>query len=109
MTEGVKVIGLEGSLAPHSNSLAAPKVALHAAAEEGVDTTLLMCARWTSRLFRRGMDVVPDAARELCDAAGEAPGMIWASPLNSFSHHHLRGQKRPFLSRVARRARVSAD
>jgi FMN reductase len=32
-------------------------------------------------MFRRGMDIVPDAARELCDAAGEASGMIWASPL----------------------------
>jgi FMN reductase len=56
-------------------------VALHAAAEEGADTTIFDVREMDLPMFRRGMDIAPDAARELCDAARQASGMIWASPL----------------------------
>ena len=81
MTDRVKVVGLGGSLAPRSNSLAALKVALRAAADEGAETTLFDVGEMDLPMFRRGMDVVPDRARELCDTVEEASGMIWASPL----------------------------
>ena len=81
MSGRAKIVGLGGSLAPQSNSLAALKVALGAAAEEGADTELFDIAAMDLPMFRRGMRPLPEAAQRLCRATADARGMIWSSPL----------------------------
>jgi FMN reductase len=76
-----KIVGIGGSLSPHSNSLAALMVALGAAAEEGAETELFDVGAMHLPMFRRGMDPVPEAALALCRAAADARGMIWSSPM----------------------------
>ena len=76
-----KIVGLGGSLAARSNSLAALEVALDAAAEEGADTEVFDVREMNLPMFRRGMDSLPKAALALCDATLKARGMIWSSPM----------------------------
>jgi len=76
-----KIVGLGGSLSPRSNSLAALKVAVDAAAEEGADTKVFDIREMDLPMFRRGMDSLPEAALALCAATAEARGMIWSSPM----------------------------
>jgi FMN reductase len=73
-------VGLGGSLRARSASRAALEVALEAAAEQGAETTLFDVLEMDLPMFRRGVEP-PSAAVELCEAAFEARGMIWSSPM----------------------------
>lgn len=74
------IVGLGGSLSARSASLAALKVALEGAAEQGAETTLFDVRAMDLSMFRRGVEA-PSAAVELCEATFEAHGMTWSSPL----------------------------
>jgi FMN reductase len=76
----VKIVGLGGSLAPHSTSLAALGVALDGAREYGADVRLFDLRKLNLPLYVPGSEV-PEAAREMCDEIHAAHGMIWSSPL----------------------------
>jgi len=77
----VKIVGLGGSLAPHSASLSALTVALEGARDFGADVRLFDLRELNLPMFVPGAATVPAAARELCDAAQGAQGMLWSSPL----------------------------
>jgi FMN reductase len=77
----VTIVGLGGSLAPHSTSLSALSVALEGAREYGTDVRLFDLRELNLPMFIPGTDSAPAAARELCDAVCAARGMLWSSPL----------------------------
>jgi FMN reductase len=80
MSERIRVVGLGGSLAPASKSLAALRIALDAA-EAGADVELFDIRALDLPLFRPGMGEAPAAARRWAEAACEASGLLWRSPL----------------------------
>jgi FMN reductase len=77
----IKVVGLGGSLATPSTSLAALKVALSGAADAAAETQLLDIRALDLPLYIPGTTEVPGAARELADAAYQADGLLWSSPM----------------------------
>jgi FMN reductase len=81
----MKVVGLGGSLAARSASLAALKIALEGAAEAGaeagMETELLDLRSLDLPMYVPGMTPVPEAALRLIEFSYEAQGMIWCSPL----------------------------
>src|SRR5712672_1650392 len=77
----VRIVGLGGSLAQHSSSLSALKVALEGARDYGADVELFDLRELNLPMFVPGVESVPVAARELCDAVQAAQGMLWSSPL----------------------------
>src|SRR6202030_1536390 len=77
----VTIVGLGGSLAPHSTSLSALSVALDGARDYGADVQLFDLRELNLPMFIPDTDPVPAAARELCDAVSAARGMLWSSPL----------------------------
>jgi FMN reductase len=76
----IDIVGLGGSLAPQSASLAALNVALTGAREFGARVQLFDLRELNLPLYVPGAPV-PDAARRLCDATYAAHGMLWSSPL----------------------------
>ena len=96
-----KIVGLGGSLSPRSNSLAALKVALGAAAEEGAETEVFDVRAMNLPMFRRGMDPVPQAALALCRGRGRRTGDDLEQ--SHVSRHGERGfQERPRLADLLR-------
>jgi FMN reductase len=81
VTEYLKVVGLGGSLAAKSTSLAALRIALDAAAEAGAEIELFDIRELDLPLYRPGMGEAPPAAIRLAEAACEASGLLWSSPL----------------------------
>jgi len=77
----VTIVGLGGSLAPHSASLSALRVALDGARDYGAEVRLFDLRELNLPMFVPGAEPVPAAARELCDAVHAAQGMLWSSPL----------------------------
>jgi FMN reductase len=77
----INVVGIGGSLAPNSASLAALSVALEGAREFGADVRLFDLRELNLPLYVPGSPVVPDAARDMCDAVYIARGLLWSSPL----------------------------
>jgi FMN reductase len=77
----VTIVGLGGSLATHSSSLSALNVALEGAREFGANVQLFDLRELNLPMFVPGVESVPVAARELCDAVHAAQGMLWSSPL----------------------------
>jgi FMN reductase len=77
----VTIVGLGGSLARPSSSLAALTVALEGARDFGADVRLFDLRGMDLPMFVPGAEAVPAAARELCDAVHAAQGMLWSSPL----------------------------
>jgi FMN reductase len=75
------IVGLGGSLARHSTSLSALRVALDGAREYGADVQLFDLRQLNLPMFVPDADPTPAAARELCDAVFTAQGMLWSSPL----------------------------
>ncbi|RYG26061.1 hypothetical protein EON82_04725 [bacterium] len=63
----IKIVGLGGSLAPGSSSLAALKAALLAAEEAGATTELLDLAELDLPMYRPGSSSPNDAVRRLVD------------------------------------------
>jgi FMN reductase len=76
----MNIVGLGGSLAPQSASLAALNVALTGAREYGATVRLFDLRELNLPMYVPGAPV-PDAARRLCDATYAAHGMLWSSPL----------------------------
>ena len=108
MQEVIKVVGLGGSLSAASTSLAALRIALEGALEAGAEVQLMDIKELDLPMFQSGMET-PEAALRLVQAAGEAHGMIWSSPLyhgtisGSFKNavdwlDLLRGSDPPFLA-----------
>lgn len=81
MNRPTKVVGLGGSLAAASSSLAALKIALEGAAEAGADTLLLDVRALNLPMYVPGTTDVQESVRRLCDAVYEADGLLWSSPL----------------------------
>ncbi|MGA8426457.1 MAG: NAD(P)H-dependent oxidoreductase [Candidatus Dormiibacterota bacterium] len=77
----MKVVGLGGSLAAPSRSLAALQAALAGARESGAETDLLDLRELQLPLYVPTETSVPGDARRLLDAASTADAMVWSSPL----------------------------
>jgi FMN reductase len=77
----LKVVGLGGSLAKRSNSLAALRVALQGAAEAGAKTELLDVKQLSLPMYDPAIENPPDSVRAMCDAMYRADGLIWSSPM----------------------------
>ncbi|MEA2553166.1 MAG: reductase [Fimbriimonadaceae bacterium] len=75
------VVGLGGSLAEHSNSLAALRIAVQGAAEEGATTELLDIREMSLPMYIPRCPDPPKAVLEFVDKVHAANGMIWSSPL----------------------------
>jgi FMN reductase len=80
MAKKIKVVGLGGSLAESSNSLAALKIALEGAAQAGAETQLLDVRALNLPMYAPEMDA-PEAVERMCEAIHEADGLLWSSPL----------------------------
>ncbi len=76
----IEIVGLGGSLAHDSSSLAALKIALRGAEDAGARVTLFDIRTLDLPLYYPGI-AIPPAAQELADAVQRAQGMIWSSPL----------------------------
>jgi FMN reductase len=82
MKSQLTVVGLGGSLAKHSSSLAALKIALQGATEAGAETELLDIRELSLPMFDPvAEETPPDAVRAMCDAIYQADGLIWSSPM----------------------------
>ena len=79
----MKVVGIGGSLAAQSSSLAALKIALEGAAEGGASTELFDVRALALPMYSPEVKIkdVPESVRRLCDCVHEAAGLLWASPL----------------------------
>jgi FMN reductase len=77
----LKVVGLGGSLALRSNSLAALRVALEGAAEAGATTELLDIKELSLPMYDPANENPPESVRKMCDAIYEADGLVWSSPM----------------------------
>lgn len=77
----MKVVGLGGSLAAPSRSLAALRTALAGARESGAETDLLDLRELQLPLYVPTDTSVPPSARRLLDAASTTDAMVWSSPL----------------------------
>ena len=82
MTEPLTIVGLGGSLARNSRSLAALRVALDGASEAGAATTLLDLRELDLPLYNPDDEREPPAAAStLIEACYAADGMLWSSPM----------------------------
>jgi len=82
MKSQLKIVGLGGSLAKHSSSLAALKIALEGATEVGAETELLDIRELSLPMYDPAADgTPPDSVRAMCDAIYQADGLIWSSPM----------------------------
>lgn len=79
--DGVRIVGLGGSLAMNSKSLAALKAALDGAEEAGAEVQLFDIREMDLPMYLPDSSHVPEIARQLVDAVLQAHGMIWSSPL----------------------------
>ena len=82
MTEQLTIVGLGGSLARMSRSLAALRVALDGAAEAGAATTLVDLRELDLPMYNPDVQGdPPPAASRLIEACYDADGMLWSSPM----------------------------
>ena len=82
MAESLSIVGLGGSLARTSRSLAALRVALDGASEAGARTTLLDLRELDLPLYNPDDErEPPPAASTLIETCYAADGMIWSSPM----------------------------
>lgn len=81
MAEQIKVVGLGGSLAVPSSSLAALKIAMDGAAEAGAQTQVFDIRVLDLPMYVPGAGDVSDSVRKLCEAVHRADGLILSSPL----------------------------
>jgi FMN reductase len=78
---GCKIVGLGGSLAAESTSLAALKIALQAAEEAGAEVDLFDVRTLDLPVFQPDMSNANDAVYTFVETVFKAQGMIWSSPL----------------------------
>ena len=81
MPQEVRVVGLGGSLAARSSTLAALRIALEGAQEAGARTELFDVRTMDLPMYGPDFESVPPAVGRLCDAVYGADGLLWASPL----------------------------
>jgi len=75
------VVGLGGSLAQRSSSLAALRIALEGATEAGATTELLDIKQLSLPMYDPAEENPPDSVRRMCDAIYRSDGLIWSSPM----------------------------
>ena len=75
-----RVVGLGGSLAPSSTSLAALNVAIRGAREAGTDVEVFDIRSMNLPMYAPNLEL-PEQAVRLCEAIYAAEGLIWSSPL----------------------------
>jgi FMN reductase len=82
VTQPLTIVGLGGSLARSSRSLAALRVALEGAAEAGASTKVLDLRELDLPMYNPDDEREPPAAASaLIDACYAADGMLWSSPM----------------------------
>jgi FMN reductase len=81
MKSRLTVVGLGGSLAKQSSSLAALRIALDGAAEAGAQTELFDVRELALPMYDPGNSHPPDSVLSLCEATYNADGLIWSSPM----------------------------
>jgi FMN reductase len=82
MATRLRIVGLGGSLAAGSRSLAALRVALEGAEEAGAETTLLDLRELELPMYNPAFEADPPAvAARLNDTCYDADGMVWSSPM----------------------------
>ena len=82
MTEPLTIVGLGGSLARTSRSLAALRVALEGATVAGATTELLDLRELDLPMYDPDDETdPPPAASRLIEACYDADGMLWSSPM----------------------------
>jgi FMN reductase len=82
VTEQLRIVGLGGSLARNSRSLAALRVALDGASEAGAATELLDLRELDLPLYNPDDErEPPPSASTLIEACYAADGMLWSSPM----------------------------
>lgn len=81
MKSQLTVVGLGGSLAKHSSSLAALKIALQGAEEAGAKAALLDIRQLSLPMYDPGEENPPASVREMCNAIYDADGLVWSSPM----------------------------
>ena len=78
----LRIVGIGGSVAPVSKSRSALEAALAGAADAGAETRLLDLHRLRLPLFNPTLLADPPAsAAELVEAAYDADGLLWSSPM----------------------------
>lgn len=81
MAKQIKVVGLGGSMAGVSSSLAALKIALEGAAEGGAETRLLDVRELDLPMYAPDISDAPESVLRMCEAVQESDGLLWSSPL----------------------------
>jgi FMN reductase len=81
MPDSLLIVGLGGSLAPRSSSLAALKIAIEGAAEAGADTEVLDIRTLGLPFYVPGMTDCPESVDRFCRAIYAADGFLWSSPM----------------------------
>lgn len=104
MVEEIRVVGIGGSLAASSSSLAALKIAVEGAAEGGAMTELFDLRELDLPMYVPNAPAT-DSVQRLCEAVYEADGLLWSSPLyhgtisgvfkNALDWLELLGERRP--------------
>jgi FMN reductase len=106
LTESLRIVGLGGSLARESRSLAALRIALDGAAEAGADITLLNLRDLDLPMYNPDDEGdPPPLASTLIEACSGADGMLWSSPMyqgtisgafkNALDWLHVLGSREP--------------
>ena len=80
MERQIRVVGLGGSMAPTSSTVAALKIALEGAEEAGAHTQLFEISVLDLPMFVPGADA-PESAKALAEAVHHADGLLWSSPV----------------------------
>ena len=77
----LKVVGLGGSLAQQSTSLAALRIALEGAAEAGASIELLDIKELSLPMYDPAIKKPTASVIKLCEAIYQSDGLIWSSPM----------------------------
>jgi FMN reductase len=101
----MKIVGIGGSLAAQSTSLAALRVALEGASDAGAEVELFDIRSLDLPMYSPNPAVMPPGARSLCESVYACHGMLWSSPLyhgtisgsfkNALDWLQLLGDRRP--------------
>ncbi|HSH79981.1 MAG TPA: NAD(P)H-dependent oxidoreductase [Herpetosiphonaceae bacterium] len=105
MEKQITIVGIAGSLATPSRSLAAIHIALQGAAEDGAATRVFDIRALNMPFYLPDAADSPPEIREFCDAVYQADGLIWSSPLyhgtisgafkNALDWLHLLSDRKP--------------
>jgi len=101
----LSVVGIGGSLARVSSSLAALRIAVEGAADGDVETRVLDLRALTLPMFDPDLTEVPAPVAAFCDTVYAAHGLVWSSPLyngtisgafkNALDWLHVLGDRTP--------------